>query len=73
MTNSIETTAQTPEAVAYELMTDIFRAEGKSIKGGVSAKYATREEILLTYRACLEAAKNPSFGLINIENSRKAA
>lgn len=54
---------QTPEAVAYQLMERILKLEGKYIetRGDHDAedkrRYASRQEILDTYKECLKIVK----------------
>lgn len=50
--NTIETVGQTPEAVAYQLMSYILRAE----KANNDTKF-TREDILSTYAESLETVR----------------
>lgn len=57
---------QTPEAVAYQLMQDIFTVERKLIIGSSNPKepysdrqltQATKDDILGTYKECILAVK----------------
>lgn len=53
-----EITGDSPEAIAFELLLTLARAEGVHLdkeKGGWS-----REKILVTYRECLAAVKTGS-------------
>jgi len=59
MTETISTTEQTPEAVAYKLMSYILRIEGKQ---------PDRELILSTYSVCLRATK----GLYETKEEKEA-
>lgn len=51
-------TGETPELVAYSLLTGIAIAEGKQVIGGCVV--AEKEWLLATYAECLEAAKGDS-------------
>lgn len=56
---------QSPEAVAYELMTNIFKSEGKGMfvpakNSETKTVTTTRKEIIDTYKECLDAVKHPS-------------
>lgn len=44
---------QTPEAVAYKLMKDIFKAEKKNM----ASDNSTRNDILETYAQCIKVVK----------------
>lgn len=52
MTNTVQTTAQTPEAIALRLYHDVLVAEGRATLAGNNKDY-----LLNTYQDCLRATK----------------
>jgi hypothetical protein len=53
MSDSNSNIPQTPEAVAYQLMNDLFAIKKTSIT------QVTSEELMVTFAQCLELVRNP--------------
>lgn len=55
----VNTGENTPEYVAYQLMQDVMRAEGKALYSGDKVEKADRKYLLDTYAECIYAVMQP--------------
>ena len=55
----VNTGENTPEEVAYKLLSDVMSAEGKSLFKSENKERVDRKYILDTYAECLKAGRAP--------------